>query len=80
MEKKQKHLKGWVCNKQQETFDSVYHRRLIDRLKVILANNTHLLRPELTLDVLTGVVGNEYPSQKQHASGSHLLREPYTAL
>ena len=37
---------GSATGRQQETFDSFCHRRLTDRLKMILADHTHSLRPE----------------------------------
>ena len=37
---------GGVSGKQQETFESVYHRRPTDRLMMMLSDDTHPLRPE----------------------------------
>ena len=37
---------GEVIGRQQETFDSVCHRRLTDRLNKNLSDDTHPLRPE----------------------------------
>ena len=50
------HQKG-LRGDQQTAGYLVYHRQLTDQLNKILANGTHPLRPNLTLDLLTGVVG-----------------------
>ena len=38
---------GGVIGRQQDTFDSVCHRRLTDRLNKILSDDTHPLTPEI---------------------------------
>ena len=49
------HEKGWgVTGRQQETLDSLYHRRLTHRLNKILSDDTHPLRPEFDSRLIDG--------------------------
>ena len=57
-----------VIGRQQETFDSVHHRRLTDRLKMIQADRTHPLRPEFDSRLIDRSGRLRVRIRKQHAS------------
>ena len=66
-----------MTGRQQETSDSVCHRKLTDRLSKSLADDTHPLRTEFDSRLIDRSGRLKYPSQKQHALSSHSFREPY---